>query len=39
MERLGRNQVIVNRAVNGWVAYAGDICAASFSLTIPSATF
>ena len=39
MERLGHNHVIVNRAVDGGVAYAGDLSAASFSLSIPSAAF
>jgi polyisoprenoid-binding protein YceI len=39
MERLGHNHVIVNRAVDGGVAYAGDLSAASFSLNIPSAAF
>jgi polyisoprenoid-binding protein YceI len=39
MERLGHNHVIVNGAVNGGVAYAGDLSAASFSLSIPSAAF
>jgi polyisoprenoid-binding protein YceI len=39
MERLGHNHVIVNRAVDGAVAYAGDLSAASFSLSIPSAAF
>jgi polyisoprenoid-binding protein YceI len=39
MERLGHNHVIVNRAVDGRVAYAGDLPAASFSLNIPSAAF
>jgi hypothetical protein len=39
MGRLGHNHVIVNRAVDGGVAYAGDLSAASFSLSIPSAAF
>jgi polyisoprenoid-binding protein YceI len=39
MERLGHNHVIVNRAVDGRVAYAGDLSAASFSLSLPSAAF
>jgi polyisoprenoid-binding protein YceI len=39
MERLGHNHVIVNRDVDGGVAYEGDLSAASFSLSIPSAAF
>jgi hypothetical protein len=39
MGRLGHNHVIVNRAVDGGVVYAGDLSAASFSLSIPSAAF
>jgi polyisoprenoid-binding protein YceI len=39
MERLGHNHVIVNRAVDGGVAYTGDLAGASFSLTVPSAAF
>jgi polyisoprenoid-binding protein YceI len=39
MERLGHNHVVVNRAVDGGVAYAGDLSAASFALSIPSAAF
>jgi hypothetical protein len=39
MGRLGHNHVIVNRGVDGVVAYAGDPSAASFSLSIPSAPF
>jgi polyisoprenoid-binding protein YceI len=39
MERLGHNHVVVNRSVDGRVAYAGDLSAASFSLSIPSTAF
>jgi polyisoprenoid-binding protein YceI len=36
---LGHNHVIVNRALGGWVKYAGAATAASFSLNIPAAGF
>jgi hypothetical protein len=39
MEHLGHNHVIVNQALDGGVAYAEDLSAASFSLSIPSAAF
>ncbi len=39
MAALGHNHVIVNRSLEGWVAFSGDAAAASFSLTIPSSGF
>ena len=36
---LGHNHVIVNRALGGWVRYAGVATAASFSLNVPAAGF
>ena len=39
MARLGHNHVIVNRAMQGWVRFAGDPTAASFDLGIPVAEF
>jgi hypothetical protein len=39
LARLGHNHVIVNRAVGGWVKFAGNVAAASFSLSVPVADF
>jgi polyisoprenoid-binding protein YceI len=39
LARLGHNHVIVNRAVGGWVKFAGNAVAASFSLRVPAADF
>lgn len=36
---LGHDHVIVNRALGGWVKYAGAAATASFSLNIPAAGF
>lgn len=36
---LGHDHVIVNRALGGWVKYAGAASAASFSLSVPAADF
>jgi len=39
MAALGHNHVIVNRALGGWVTYAGEASAASFTLVAPAAGF
>jgi polyisoprenoid-binding protein YceI len=39
LARLGHNHVIVNRAVTGWVRFAGDATSASFALDVPVAEF
>jgi polyisoprenoid-binding protein YceI len=39
LARFGHNHVIVNRAVGGWVDFAGNVAAASFSLRVPVADF
>jgi hypothetical protein len=39
MAALGHNHVIVNRALGGWVRYAGTVPEAAFALTIPDAGF
>jgi polyisoprenoid-binding protein YceI len=39
MAALGHDHVIVNRALGGWLQYAGVAGAASFSLTVPAADF
>jgi hypothetical protein len=36
---LGHNHVIVNRALSGWVSYAGEASKAGFSLNVPAAGF
>jgi hypothetical protein len=39
MAMLGHNHVIVNRALGGWVRYAGTVPEASFALTVPDSGF
>ena len=39
MAMLGHNHVIANRALGGWVRYAGRVAEASFALTVPDAGF
>lgn len=39
MALLGHNHVVVNRALGGWVRYAGVLSAASFSVIVPAAGF
>ncbi len=39
MAMLGHNHVIANRALGGWVRYAGTVTDASFALTVPDAGF
>jgi len=39
MARFGHNHVIANRAVGGWINFAGNPSTASFSLTVPVADF
>jgi polyisoprenoid-binding protein YceI len=39
MARFGHNHVIVNHALEGWVGFAGNVAAASFSMTVPVAAF
>jgi polyisoprenoid-binding protein YceI len=39
MATLGHNHVIANRALGGWVRYAGKVAEASFALTVPDAGF
>ncbi len=39
LARLGHNHVIVNRALGGWVRFAGDTAAGSFALDVPVAQF
>jgi polyisoprenoid-binding protein YceI len=39
MAMLGHNHVIANRALGGWVRYAGKAAEASFALTVPDAGF
>jgi polyisoprenoid-binding protein YceI len=39
MAMLGHNHVIANRALGGWVRYAGKVAEASFALTVPDAGF
>jgi polyisoprenoid-binding protein YceI len=39
MAMLGHNHVVANRALGGWVRYAGKVTEASFALTVPDAGF
>jgi hypothetical protein len=39
MAMLGHNHVVANRALGGWVRYAGKVTEASFTLTVPDAGF
>lgn len=39
MASLGHDHVIVNRALDGWVSYSGELSSAGFSLTVPTSGF
>jgi hypothetical protein len=39
MAALGHDHVIVNRALEGWVRFSGDVASAAFSLTLPTSGF
>jgi hypothetical protein len=39
LARLGHNHVIVNRAVTGWVRFAGNAAAGAFALNVPAEQF
>jgi polyisoprenoid-binding protein YceI len=39
MAALGHDHVIVNRALEGWVTFSGDLASAAFSLTVPTSGF
>ena len=39
MAALGHDHVIVNRALEGWVRFSGDVAGAAFSLTLPTSGF
>jgi polyisoprenoid-binding protein YceI len=39
MAALGHNHVIVNRALEGWVTFSGDVAEAAFYLTVPASGF
>jgi hypothetical protein len=39
MAALGHDHVIVNRALEGWVAFSGDLPGAAFYLAVPSSGF
>jgi YceI-like domain len=39
MARLGHNHVIVNRSLEGWVKFSGNVATAAFALRVPVADF
>jgi hypothetical protein len=39
MAALGHDHVIVNRALEGWVTFSGDVASAAFFLTLPTSGF
>jgi polyisoprenoid-binding protein YceI len=39
MATLGHDHVIVNRALEGWVTFSGDVAGAAFYLTVPTSGF
>jgi polyisoprenoid-binding protein YceI len=39
MAALGHDHVIVNRALEGWVTFSGDLAGAAFYLAVPSSGF
>jgi hypothetical protein len=39
MAALGHDHVIVNRALEGWVTFSGDVAGAAFLLTVPTSGF
>jgi hypothetical protein len=39
MAALGHDHVIVNRALEGWVMFSGDVASAEFLLTVPTSGF
>ncbi len=39
MASLGHDHVIVNRALEGWVTFSGDVAGAAFYLTVPTSGF
>jgi YceI-like domain len=39
MAALGHDHVIINRALEGWVTFSGDLAGAAFLLTVPTSGF